>query len=60
MILEAEDKDCMMESVCGRMVSGQFHMSPRGHLGNSGWVSPGFSSQEAIYELSKHSFKAVM
>ena len=35
-------------------------MPPRGHLGNPACISPGFSGQEAIYELRKHSFNAVM
>lgn len=76
MILEAEDKDRMMESVCGRMVSGKrterqqpFEKEAVSHASKRALRQPclhppppppRFSSQEAIYELRKHSFNAVM
>lgn len=46
MILEAEDKDCMMESVCGRMVSGKKRSERQQPF-----------EKEAISHVSKRSFR---
>ena len=46
MILEAEDKDCMMERVCGRMVSGKKRSERQQPF-----------EKEAISHVSKRSFR---